>query len=360
MVSLSPLKSAAQTLTTVKIPLMSDKHLIVGLGNPGREYEKTRHNVGFWVVDALVTRHQLGTGSKERKSIVYTGQIKGKPVVLAKPQTYMNLSGEAVRALLDFYKIPLERLIVVHDDLDTPLGTLKVRRQGGHGGQNGVRNILLHVGSEHFARVRFGIGRPPGRMQPKDYVLQPFVGNDQITAQQMVERAADAVESWLTDGIEITMTRFNGGLEEAAPRLSLEEELALTLRAVELAPHDPEPLEALARLYRRAKEDDKAVDAHLRLAELHRAQGNLRRMLHEWDNAVRLKPTLTDLQAQIARENAAQGDVKRATQAWLRLAETWQTLGELQRAVEAVQEALTLNPQHARALELLAELRSTT
>lgn len=336
---------------------MSDKYLIVGLGNPGREYEKTRHNVGFWVVDELVARHQLGTGSKERKSIVFSGQIKGKPVVLAKPQTYMNLSGEAVRALLDFYKIPLERLIVIHDDLDTPLGALKVRRQGGHGGQNGVRNILLHTGSEAFARVRFGIGRPPGRMQPKDYVLQPFIGDDQITARQMVERAADAVECWLADGIEITMTRFNGDADDAAPRPSLEEELAVTLRAVELAPHDPKPLEALARLYRRAKQDEKAVETHLRLAELHRAQGSPKRMLHEWDNAVRLKPTLTDLQAQIARENAAQGDLKRATQAWLRLAETWQSLNQPEAALAAVQEALALNPQHSRALELLAALK---
>ncbi len=335
---------------------MSDKFLVVGLGNPGREYEKTRHNVGFWVVDELVTRHQLGAGNKERKAIVFSGQIKGKPVVLAKPQTYMNLSGEAVRALLDFYKIPLERLIVIHDDLDTPLGALKVRRQGGHGGQNGVRNILLHAGSDSFARVRFGIGRPPGRMQPKDYVLQPFIGDDQITARQMVERAADAVESWLTDGIELTMTRFNGEADAAAPRPSLEEELALTLRAVELAPSDPKPLEALARLYRRAKQDEKAVETHLRLAELHRAQGSLKRMLHEWDNAVRLNPTLTDLQAQIARENAAQGDLKRATQAWLRLAETWQTLNQPEQALAAVQEALALNPQHSRALELLAAL----
>ncbi|MCA9896488.1 MAG: aminoacyl-tRNA hydrolase, partial [Anaerolineae bacterium] len=150
---------------------MSDKYLIVGLGNPGRQYQNTRHNVGFWVVAELARRHNLSSPKSERKSYVLDGTIAGKRVIAAMPQTYMNLSGEAVRALVDFYKIPLENIIVVHDDLDTPLGTLRLRQTGGHGGQNGVRNIILHLGTQEFARVRFGIGRPNGKMTARDYVL---------------------------------------------------------------------------------------------------------------------------------------------------------------------------------------------
>lgn len=337
---------------------MAIPYIIVGLGNPGRDYEKTRHNVGFQVIDTLIQRYQMSAGSKERKSIVISGIIQGKSVVLAKPQTYMNLSGEAVRGLLDFYKVPLDQLMVIHDDLDTPLGTLKLRKQGGHGGQNGIRNILLHTGSEQFARVRFGIGRPPGRMQARDYVLQAFTGDDAISAQQTLSRAADAVESWLTEGIDLAMTRYNGDIETStAPKPSLDAQVVLAKRAAELSPNDPKPLEALARLYRRAQQTDQAVACHLALADLYARQDKPRQRLHEWDNAVRLQPDLTELQRQIAYEHERQGDTKRATQSWLRLADTWQEAHDPTQALEAVEQALRVNPQHTRALELYAALR---
>lgn len=337
---------------------MSEKFLVVGLGNIGREYAKTRHNVGFWVVEHLAQKHQLGAPTKARKSLLYEGTIGQKRVVLAMPQTYINLSGEAVRALTDFYKLPLERLIVIHDDLDTPLGTLRLRKAGGHGGQNGVRNIIQHLGTEDFARVRFGIGRPSGRMQARDYVLQPFHGDDAILAQQVTERAAEAVELWLQEGIDAAMTAYNGDATAPKPaKLSVDEELAIARRAHELAPNDPKPLEALARAYKRARDLDNAVAAHLKLAELYQALGKPKQMLFEWDNAVRLRPSLVELQARIARENEAQGDLKRATQGWLRLAEHCQSVADWAGAQAALAEALRINPQHPRALAMLDALK---
>jgi peptidyl-tRNA hydrolase, PTH1 family len=192
---------------------MTDRYLIVGLGNPGRKYENTRHNIGFDVIDELGRRHGISGGKSERRAVTADGIIQGQRVLLAKPLTYMNLSGEAVRALLDYYRIDLERLVVIHDDLDLPLGTLRLRKTGGAGGQRGLRNIIQHLGTPDFSRVRIGIGRPPGRMDPAAYVLQPFRGDDTITARIMIERAADAVETWLADGIELAMTRHNGSVE---------------------------------------------------------------------------------------------------------------------------------------------------
>ncbi|TVR24295.1 MAG: aminoacyl-tRNA hydrolase [Anaerolineaceae bacterium] len=193
---------------------MVKRALIVGLGNPGKKYENTRHNFGFWVVDELARRWGAESAKKERKAIIADATIRERRVLLAKPQTFMNLSGEAVRALMDFYKIDVQDLIVIHDDLDTPLGALRLRKTGGAGGQNGVRNIIQHTGTQDFHRVRCGIDRPPGRMQPSAYVLQPFHGDDIITARNIVDRAADAVETWLTDGIDIAMNRYNGTLDE--------------------------------------------------------------------------------------------------------------------------------------------------
>ena len=190
---------------------MSAKNLIVGLGNPGRKYAQTRHNIGFQVVEELVERGGLGAGRNDKHALTWDGRIKSRPVKLAQPMTYMNRSGESVRQLLDYYRIPLSNLLVIHDDLDTPFGMLRLRQTGGHGGQNGLRSIIRQLGSKDFARLRFGIGRPPGRMDPVHYVLQRFQGDDVIRASELVERAADAVEVWLCDGIEQAMSRFNGG-----------------------------------------------------------------------------------------------------------------------------------------------------
>ena len=196
---------------------MTDWYLIVGLGNPGKEYEGTRHNVGFRVVDELARRYGLAFGKKERKALAATGVIHGKKVILAKPQTYMNLSGEAVRSLVDFYKIELPNILIVSDDLDIPLGTVRMRKSGSAGGQNGIKSVLQHLGTQEFSRLRFGIGRPPGKMQAKDYVLSGFQGDDAILAAQVVDRASDAVETWLKEGIEIAMTRHNGDIDDPKP-----------------------------------------------------------------------------------------------------------------------------------------------
>lgn len=197
---------------------MIDWHLIVGLGNPGKEYDDTRHNVGFRVVDEVARRYALAFGKTERKAKVTSGLIRGKKIILAKPQTYMNLSGEAVRSLVDFYKVELPRILVVSDDLDIPPGTLRLRKSGGAGGQGGMKSVIQHLGSQDFNRLRFGIGRPPGKMNPRDYVLSVFKGDDAILAAQVVDRAADAVETWLLEGIDTAMNRYNGNIDESASR----------------------------------------------------------------------------------------------------------------------------------------------
>ncbi len=193
---------------------MTDWHLIIGLGNPGKEYDDTRHNVGFRVVDEVARRYGLTFGKTERKAKIASGIIRGKKIILAKPQTYMNLSGEAVRSLTDFYKVELPRILVISDDLDIPLGTVRLRKFGGAGGQGGMRSIIQHLGTQDFNRLRFGIGRPPGKMAPRDYVLSVFKGDDAILAAQVVDRASDATETWLIDGIDTAMNRYNGSIDE--------------------------------------------------------------------------------------------------------------------------------------------------
>jgi PTH1 family peptidyl-tRNA hydrolase len=190
---------------------VSDKFLIVGLGNPGREHRANRHNVGFMTLDLTVERHKLmGFTKKQGKALVTSGRVAEKPVVLAKPQTYMNLSGEAVGSLLRFYDIPLEQLLVCYDDLDLPVGTLRLRPDGGSAGQNGVKSIIQHLNTEKFPRLRIGIGRPPGRMDAAAYVLQDFRGDDAEIMDTTLARAVDALECFLQDGVVAAMNRFNG------------------------------------------------------------------------------------------------------------------------------------------------------
>ncbi len=195
-----------------------ERYLIVGLGNPGRQYVDTRHNIGFMVIDALAKAYDLKFDGNKSKAYFAEGTVANKRVIIAKPQTYMNESGFAVRGLMDFYKIPLTHLMVVSDDLDIPLGTLRIRPKGGAGGQKGLRNIIAQTGSEDFARMRVGIGRPPGRMDPAAYVLQPFLKQDEVLLQETLSRAIKAIELWLADGIDTAMNRQNGTAEEAAAR----------------------------------------------------------------------------------------------------------------------------------------------
>ncbi|WP_374685790.1 aminoacyl-tRNA hydrolase [Promineifilum sp.] len=182
--------------------------LIVGLGNPGRQHLYNRHNVGFMAVDKLAARHDIDLRRVQSRALVGSGRIAGRPVILAKPQTFMNLSGEAVGALARFYKIAPEALLVVYDELDIPFGALRLREKGGAGGHNGMRSIIQHLGQE-FARLRLGIGRPPGRMDPAAYVLQDFGRDELPAAGEMLTTAVEAMESFVRDGIQLTMNRYN-------------------------------------------------------------------------------------------------------------------------------------------------------
>ncbi|PJF41301.1 MAG: aminoacyl-tRNA hydrolase [Chloroflexi bacterium] len=203
---------------------MTEQFLIVGLGNPGKKYANNRHNFGFRVVDALAQRHGMMLAKKEKNALTASGIINGHKVLLAQPQTYMNNSGQAVRGLVDFYKLSLENLLVISDDLDIPLGTIRLRRGGGPGGQNGLRSIIQHLGTRDFNRLRLGIGRPPGKMEASNYVLTDFEGDDAILAQEVVDRAVLAVEAWLADGIDLTMTRFNGTIDKPVPPKKIEQQ----------------------------------------------------------------------------------------------------------------------------------------
>ncbi len=198
---------------------MSDRYLIVGLGNPGPEYDQTRHNIGFRCVDTLAQAHGLTFDQKKKsKARTADGQIVGKRVLIAKPQTYMNLSGTSVQGLAAFYQILPENTIVILDDLDLPLGTLRIRAKGGSGGHKGLTDIIQRLGTQDFPRIRFGIGRPPGRMDPAAYVLRRFDQDELPIIIAAVERTIKAIEIWLTDGIEIAMNRYNGSAEEVAAR----------------------------------------------------------------------------------------------------------------------------------------------
>ena len=185
----------------------TDRWLIVGLGNPGREYERSRHNLGFMVVDELARRHAGRVTDRAAKSL--TGRIRlGEfEVILAKPQTMMNLSGEALKAMRGKYAVALERTIVVHDELDLPFGRLRVRAGGSSAGNHGLDSIIAALGTRDFARIRIGIGKPPG--DGADHVLSPFTESERSQLAEVVKRGADAVETAVQLGLERAMTDFN-------------------------------------------------------------------------------------------------------------------------------------------------------
>lgn len=188
-----------------------ERFLVVGLGNPGSEYAAHRHNVGFHVVDALARAHGLAFARhKAAQARVAEGPIAGRSVVVAKPQTFMNLSGKSVARLARDYQIPPERILVVYDDLDLALGRLRLRANGGSGGHKGMRSIIDLLGTQDFPRIRVGIDRPPGGMDPADYVLEPFDREQTEAIREAVQRAVAAVECWLTEGIRAAMDQYNG------------------------------------------------------------------------------------------------------------------------------------------------------
>jgi PTH1 family peptidyl-tRNA hydrolase len=197
--------------TSVKPQSATKRVLIVGLGNPGREHRQHRHNIGFMVVDYLAEQHHIALSRVQMKAIMGSGTIAGRPVILAKPQTYMNRSGEVVGGLARFYQIDPPQLLVIYDELDLPFGTLRLRKQGGAGGHNGMRSVIQNVG-QGFPRLRLGIGRPPGRMPPAAYVLQRFNVEELPVVEELLDEALRTIDSFLTVGVDLAMTRHNGSV----------------------------------------------------------------------------------------------------------------------------------------------------
>jgi len=184
--------------------------LVVGLGNPGSEYERTRHNVGFMVADALAERvgGRFAVHKKSGADLVQA-RLDGRQVLIAKPRSFMNVSGRPVAALARFFSVPPTEVIVIHDELDLPFGAVRLKRGGGEGGHNGLRSVSAALTTKDYLRVRFGIGRPPGRQDPADFVLKPFAAVERKEVPVIVEQAADAVELLLRVGLETAQNQLH-------------------------------------------------------------------------------------------------------------------------------------------------------
>ena len=184
--------------------------LIVGLGNPTKQYEKTRHNIGFDVMDALADKYNISISENKHKALCGKGVIEGMKVVLAKPQTYMNLSGESVRELVDYYKIdPESELIVIYDDINLAPGRLRIREKGSAGGHNGIKNIISHLGTQVFPRIRIGVGEKPKGWDLADYVLGRFAKDEEHVIREALDNAAEACGIIVDDEIRTAMNKFN-------------------------------------------------------------------------------------------------------------------------------------------------------
>jgi PTH1 family peptidyl-tRNA hydrolase len=191
-----------------------NSYLFIGLGNPGREYKFTRHSIGFMIIDALSNQLTIKITKVKSKALIGTGSYLENKIILAKPQTFMNLSGQSVASLVKFYKFPLEHTLIIHDDLDLPFGTLRLRPSGSSGGQKGIGSVIQTLGTDQIPRLRVGIGRPPGRMDPVNYVLQRFSSQEEDLLEDVIDRACKACLSTIDIGIDQTMTRFNQNYSE--------------------------------------------------------------------------------------------------------------------------------------------------
>ena len=183
--------------------------VIVGLGNPGPEYSGTRHNAGFWCIDALADRHGITLGRRNRSAIIGEGEIEDESAVLVKPRTYVNRSGAAISYLKARYSLPAEKLLVVCDDINLAPGKLRLRRKGSAGGHNGIKSVIEAAGSQDFPRLRIGVGRPPEGTGQIEHVIGPMDPGDREVVDDAVERAADAIACLLSEGIDETMSRYN-------------------------------------------------------------------------------------------------------------------------------------------------------
>jgi peptidyl-tRNA hydrolase, PTH1 family len=184
--------------------------IIAGLGNPGRNYEHNRHNVGFMLLNRVANKLGESFGITEAKALVCKTSYMGERIILVKPQTYMNKSGNSVASLVRFYQVPLENLLVTYDDVDLPLGVIRIRPSGGSGGQNGMQSIIERLGTEEFPRLRIGTGRPPGRMDAADYVLQDFSSQETEELNDILDRGVNAVLAFISNGLDNAMNTFNG------------------------------------------------------------------------------------------------------------------------------------------------------
>lgn len=185
-------------------------YIIVGLGNPGKDYQNTRHNIGFDVIDVIAEQEHISVTEKKHKALIGKGTIAGQKVILAKPQTYMNLSGESVRSLLDYYKVDeTEELLVISDDISLPPGQLRIRKKGSAGGHNGLKNIIAHLGHDTFQRIKMGVGEKPKGYDLADYVLGHFDKADRERMDKAAIEAADAVRRILTEGADAAMNHYN-------------------------------------------------------------------------------------------------------------------------------------------------------
>jgi len=187
--------------------------LLIGLGNPGREYKDTRHNFGFMLVDRIAVRLNARGMKVQSKAIVMNTTHDDRKLILAKPQTFMNLSGQSVQGLAHFYKVPFTNMMILSDDLDIPFGAIRIRASGGPGGQRGLSSILEKLGTKDVPRLRLGIGRPPGRMDPAAYVLQNFSRDEMQTLSEVLDHGAEAVLAFVTHGLNKAMNEFNGSVE---------------------------------------------------------------------------------------------------------------------------------------------------
>jgi len=197
------------TTSVERVAAEGATYLIIGLGNPGREYRDTRHNIGFMVINRLAERLNLSFTRTQSKALITDGRYRGQRIYLAKPQTYMNASGQAVAALLKFYKIPFENLLVAYDDVDLPFETLRMRPSGGSAGHKGMNSIIQQLGSNEFPRLRLGVSRSFGSKQAADYVLKPFSKEESEFLSSYINRAADATLTYITEGIDRAMTEYN-------------------------------------------------------------------------------------------------------------------------------------------------------
>ena len=190
-------------------------YLIAGLGNPSRTYEGTRHNIGFTMIDAIGNKFGIDVTTKKHKALVGRGMIDGMRVILAKPQTYMNLSGESIREITDFYKIETENIIIIYDDISLDVGQLRIRKKGSAGGHNGVKNIIAHLGTQEFPRIKVGIGNKPEGWDLADYVLSKYTKAEQEALEEASEGVIGAVKLMLMDDIEAAMNKYNAKKRDA-------------------------------------------------------------------------------------------------------------------------------------------------